>query len=69
MNCEIKVRLTEQFETATGLFSEAVTGLRRKIGTSTKEDYERLARATNDARLKSEQARLALEEHIAEHGC
>jgi hypothetical protein len=45
------------YETATGKFSEAVTDLRHKIGVSAKEEYERLERAANEARLKSEQAR------------
>jgi hypothetical protein len=69
MNCERKIKLTNNYQTATSLFSEAVVELRRKIGTSTKEDYDRLSRAANDARAKSERARLALEQHIAEHRC
>jgi hypothetical protein len=69
MDCEVKIRLTSQYEEATTLFSEAVTELRRKIGISTREDYEQLGRRANAARVKSEQARLALEQHIAEHRC
>jgi hypothetical protein len=69
MHCEIKIRLTSDYEAATTLFSEAVTALRRRIGTSTKEEYDRLTRAANDARVKSEQARLALEQHVADHRC
>jgi hypothetical protein len=41
----------------------------RDLGTSAKEDYERLDRAATEARVKSEQARLALEQHIAAHRC
>lgn len=69
MNCEMKIKLTNNYETATSLFSEAVLELRRKIGTSSKEEYDRISRLANDARVKSERARLALEEHIAEHRC
>jgi hypothetical protein len=69
MSCGVKIRLTSEYEAATSMFSEAVTELRRKMGTSTKEDYERFGRAANEARVKSEQARLALEQHIAEHRC
>jgi hypothetical protein len=69
MSCEVKIRLTFEYETATTLFSEAVTELRRKIGISTRENYEQLGRRANEARVKSEQARLALEQHIAEHRC
>jgi hypothetical protein len=60
MSCDVKVRLTSEYEEATALFSAAVTELRRKIGISTKEHYEQLSRMANDARVKSEQARLRL---------
>jgi len=69
MKCEEKVRLTAEFEAATTKFSEAVIELRQKMGTSSKEAYDRLTRAANEDRLKSEQARLALEQHIAAHRC
>lgn len=69
MNCDVKNRLATEYENSTAKFSEAVTELRRKMGTSTKEEYERLDRAANEARVKSEQARLALEQHIAAHRC
>ena len=58
-----------EYEAATGKFSSAVTELRHKMGTVLKAEYDRLDRAANEARVKSEQARLALEEHIAAHGC
>ena len=60
MNCEEKARLVAEYEAATAKFSEAVTELRRRMGTSAKEEYERIDRVANDARVKSEQARLAL---------
>jgi hypothetical protein len=69
MRCEIKIRLISDYEGATTSFSEAVTELRRRMGTSTKEEYDRLTWAANDARVKSEQARLALEQHVADHRC
>jgi hypothetical protein len=69
MKCEEKVRLTAEFEAATTKFSEAVIELRQKMSTSSKEAYDRLTRAANEDRLKSEQARLALEQHIAAHRC
>ena len=69
MNCQEKDRLAKEYDAATSKFSEVVTDLRRKIGTSPKEEYERLERASNEARLKSEQTRLALEQHIAAHRC
>ncbi|HVU46747.1 MAG TPA: hypothetical protein VHD85_11510 [Terracidiphilus sp.] len=65
----MKVQLGSEYEAAAVVFSKAVAELRRKIGTSTKEEYEQFGRLANDARVKSEQARLALEEHTAEHCC
>jgi hypothetical protein len=67
--CEEKARLVTEYEAATSAFCEAVTELRRKIGTSPKEEYKRLERISTEARVKSEQARLALEQHISTHRC
>lgn len=58
-----------KYEDGTTKFSQVVTELRQMIGVSPKEDYERLDRAANEARVRSEQARLALEQHIAAHRC
>ncbi len=69
MSCEEKMRLAMIYDTATAKFSEAVTELQQKIGVSPKQEYERLDRAANEARVRSEQARLALEQHIAAHEC
>jgi hypothetical protein len=69
MTCEEKARLATEYEAATYAFSEAVTELHRKIGTSPKEEYRRLERISTEARVKSEQARLALERHISIHRC
>ena len=69
MFCEEKARLAKEYEAATSKFSEEVRELQRRIGTSPKEEYDRLERASNEARVRSEQARLALEQHIAAHRC
>jgi hypothetical protein len=69
MSCEEKTRLGIEYEAATSKFSDAVKELRRRMGTSPKDEYDRLERASNEARVRSEQARLALEQHVASHGC
>jgi ATP-dependent helicase YprA (DUF1998 family) len=69
MSCEEKTRLLVEYRAATSAFSEAVKEIRRMIGTSPKAEYERLERIANEARVKSEQARLALEAHNAAHRC
>jgi hypothetical protein len=67
--CAEKDRLTTEYQAATGTFSQSVTELHDKMGVSSKEEYERLQRVSEEWRVHSEQARLALEQHIAAHGC
>jgi hypothetical protein len=69
VSCEEKNQLLGEYEAATASFSSAVSELRRRMGTSPKEEYKRLAQVSNNARVKSEGARLALEQHIFAHGC
>ena len=69
MICEDKQRLVTEYRTATKKFADSVADLQRKMGTSPKAEYERLSRTADDARVKSEQARLSVEQHIAAHGC
>jgi hypothetical protein len=69
VECEEKARLTGEYDDATDKFSKAVAELREKMGRSSKEEYQRLQRASEEGRVYSEQARLALEQHIAAHSC
>jgi hypothetical protein len=69
MSCEEKARLARNYDDATLAFSNALQELRRKIGTAPRDEYQRLERISHEARVKSEQARLALEKHIATHRC
>jgi hypothetical protein len=68
-HCEQKRRLLADYDAATRTFSENVSALNRQIGTSSKEAFDMLRRSVDEARVKSEQARLALEAHVASHGC
>jgi hypothetical protein len=67
--CEEKNGLVREYKQATAAFSEAVKELRRRMGTSPKEEYKRLQQIANEARLKSEQTKFSLEQHIDTHGC
>jgi hypothetical protein len=69
MICAEKTRLVAEYEENTSVFSQAVKELRRKIGTSPREEYKRLERISSEARVKAEQARLALKQHISTHHC
>jgi len=69
MGCEEKARLAEDYGVATAAFAEAVRGASTKYRTSTSAEYDRLRRISDEARLKSEQTRLAFEQHTAAHHC
>jgi hypothetical protein len=69
MMCEEKVSLASEYEATAKKYAGAVAELNQKMGTSARPEYERLARAADEARVKSEHARLALEQHVAAHNC
>jgi hypothetical protein len=69
MSCEEKGRLLRQYDDAKLAFSDAVQEQRRKIGMAPRDEYQRLERISHEAKVKSEQTRLALEQHIAAHRC
>jgi hypothetical protein len=67
--CPEKQHFVAAYKAATNAFAAAVTNLHERMGTSSKSDYSRLRQTVDEARLKSEQARLALEGHIETHRC
>jgi hypothetical protein len=69
MACEEKSRLILEFDDAAKAYHEAVMRLTERMGTTTKDHYEEIKRASEDAWLKCEQARLALEWHTSTHNC
>jgi hypothetical protein len=69
VRCEVKRTLLDAYDTETAAFAASVSLLHQKLGTSSKEQYEALRRSVEVARVRSEQARLALEAHTVQHGC
>jgi hypothetical protein len=67
--CDEKERLISVYAKASAELSESVGALRKSEGTSTKEEYEALCRASEDAHMRNEQARLAFERHQQDHKC
>ena len=67
--CEEKSALLQAYNDATRWFSDRVAALNAKIGVTPKHEYDTLERDVEDARLASEQARIAYERHVADHGC
>ena len=67
--CIEKRRLVETYQQATARFSKQLTILNGRLGTSPRDEYDELRSAVDTERVRSEQARLALEQHVADHGC
>ena len=67
--CEDKARLLREYQATTEAFAQSVTELQELRGTSSLVEYQRYQRLSEEARIKSEQARLSLEQHISKHHC
>jgi hypothetical protein len=67
--CDEKNRLLRAYSFATSDFIRAVTVLHQRSGVMSKEDYEGIRRYADKTRELTEEARIALERHTAEHGC
>jgi hypothetical protein len=57
------------FSSVTTVYSEAVRELASQTGISSIERYQELLRDTNVMRLRCEDARLRMENHMATHRC
>ena len=62
MGCEEKARLVEEHQRAALAYSRAAVAVNRNKNAQLRETVE-------ETRLKSQAARLAVERHVAEHGC
>ena len=69
MDCEEKQRLLIAYDKASSELSDAVAALRKHEGVTGKEEYDVLCRASEDAHMRAEQARLAFERHNQDHKC
>ena len=67
--CDEKERLITAYAKASADLAEAVDALRKREGTSPKDEYDTLCRASEDAHMRNEQARLAFERHAQDHKC
>ena len=67
--CKEKDRLLAEYGSAARTFSESVDQLQRGTKSSSEDEYGQLFILADSMRLKSEQAGLALDRHLAEHGC
>jgi len=67
--CDEKERLINAYAKASSDLAESIVALRKKEGTSPKGEYEALSRASEDAHMRNEEARLAFERHCQDHKC
>jgi hypothetical protein len=68
-SCSIKTALLSAWQSAAGVYSQAVAELSRQIGVLPKPEYEKLKQITENARQRSLYTQANLEAHIREHGC
>ena len=61
--------LVAEFDAAIHAYRLAVEALHSRLGVVPRETYETMKRDAEAARVRSEDARLALERHLVEHGC
>ena len=67
--CEERLRLEDQYRARTNEYSRSVDVLQKWLGMLKKQDYKEIREAMERARNGAERAKLALERHVAEHGC
>jgi hypothetical protein len=67
--CEEKERLINAYAKTSAELTASIEALKKKEGTSTKDEYDALCRASEDAHMRNEQARLAYERHSQDHDC
>jgi hypothetical protein len=67
--CPERITLLGEYNYATAAYAQAVERLQRRIGVSSRYEYEELKRSSEQARSTAERARNRLEEHVARHGC
>ena len=61
--------LLRTYQTVTAEYSRSLEVINKRLGHLTKAEYHELRRSAETARLQSEMARLAMEQHLQEHGC
>lgn len=67
--CPEKTRLLYRYNSLLAEYSRTVTFLYSRIGVLRKDAYREISEFTEAARVRSEEAREALDSHVREHGC
>ena len=67
--CQQQIVLVAAYDSTTSDYRLAVERLHSRLGVVPSETYEAMRRDAEAARVRSEDVRVALERHFAEHGC
>jgi RNase P subunit RPR2 len=67
--CDRHGELLAAYQKAVALFSTTLDALQASRATASKDEYDRMRNYVEQTRLISEDARMDLERHVAEHGC
>lgn len=67
--CQQKKKLFDEYRDATRAHSEALSDLQKKMGTSSKADYDAMYRRTEALGNQAVKAKDALDNHVAAHEC
>jgi hypothetical protein len=67
--CSEKARLRNEYQVAAADYSRAVQVLSKRSGVLLQPEYIRIRDFSEEARLRSEAARAAMDRHISGHGC
>jgi len=68
-SCPTRTNLLLAWQNASQLYGQAIADLTRKIGTVSKDEYQKLAQAAEDARKNALAAQAELEAHTLDRGC
>jgi hypothetical protein len=69
MSCEKKTQLARAYHAAISKFLEAVGMLQRNIQTPSAAQFARLRDISDEERMQTDGARLALDQHMTGHDC
>ncbi len=69
MLCRAGMTLLTNYKVATAAYAECVSELHRRIGVSSKSEYELLKGRCEEGRHEADRAFTELERHVKEHGC
>jgi RNase P subunit RPR2 len=67
--CERHTELLTAYQKAVALFSTTLDALQAARANVAKDEYDRMRNYVEQTRMISENARIDLERHVAEHGC